>query len=150
MGMFFNSWKDDDASYYYESINASDHYNRGYYDGRDDARKDSEGNLDKAYRKGFEAGRKKAIEELMEKLFDLFGKDVDLPHLVLQKALESKIEKLSKDDDACLKPSLSEEATNESIDEPVDVDSLDDAISEMECNDDNISEPDMEPDNPIK
>lgn len=144
MGMFFNSWKDDDASYYYESLDASDHYNRGYYDGRDDGRKENEGNLDKAYRKGFEDGRKKAIEELMEKLFDLFGKYVDLPHLVLQKALESKIEKLSKDDDACLKPSLSEEATNESIDEPVDADSLDDAISEMECNDDNTSELIME------
>lgn len=150
MGMFFNSWKDDDASYYYESLDASDHYNRGYYDGRDDGRKENEGNLDKAYRKGFEAGRKKAIEELMEKLFDLFGKYVDLPHLVLQKALESKIEKLSKDDDTCLKPSLSEEVTNESIDEPVDADSLDDAISEMECNDDNISQLNMEPDNPIK
>jgi hypothetical protein len=144
MGMFFNSWKDDDASYYYESLDASDHYNRGYYDGRDDGRKENEGNLDKAYRKGFEAGRKKAIEDLMEKLFDLFGKDVDLPHLVLQKVLESKIEKLSKDDDACLKPSLSEEASNESIDEPVDADSLDDAISEMECNDDNTSELIME------
>lgn len=144
MGMFFNSWKDDDTSYYYESISASDHYNRGYYDGRDDGRKENEGNLDKAYRKGFEAGRKKAIEELMEKLFDLFGKYVDLPHLVLQKALESKIEKLSKDDDACLKPSLSEDATSESIDESVDVDSLDDAMSEMESNDDNTSELMME------
>lgn len=80
----------------------------------------------------------------MEKLFDLFGKYVDLPHLVLQKALESKIEKLSKDDDACLKPSLSEEATSESIDEPIDADSLDDAISETECNDDNTSELMME------
>ena len=150
MGMFFNSWKDDDASYYYESLDASDHYNRGYYDGRDDARKENEGNLDKAYRKGFEAGRKKAIEELMEKLFDLFGKYVDLPHLVLQKALESKIEKLSKDDDAYLKPSLSEEVTNESIDELIDADSLDDAILEMECNDDNISQLNMQPDNPIK
>lgn len=146
MGMFFNSWKDDDASYYYESLDASDHYNRGYYDGRDDGRKENEGNLDKAYRKGFEAGRKKAIEELMEKLFDLFGKDVDLPHLILQKALESKIEKLTKDDDMCLKPSLSEEATNESIDEPVDVDSLDDTMSEMESNDDNTSELMMEQD----
>jgi hypothetical protein len=144
MGMFFNSWKDDDTEDYYGSINASDHYNRGYYDGQDDARKENEGNLDKAYRKGFEAGRKKAIEELMEKLFDLFGKDVDLPHLVLQKALESKIEKLSKDDDTCLKPSLSEEASNESIDESVDVDSLDDAMSEMESNDDNTSELIME------
>lgn len=151
MGMFFNSWKDDDASYYYESTNASDHYNRGYYDGRDDARKDSEGNLDKAYRKGFEAGRKKAVEELMEKLFDLFGKDVDLPHLVLQKALESKmIEDLSKDDNMCLKPSSSEEVTNESIDEPVDVDSLDDTMSEMECNDDMAGELMMERDYPIK
>ena len=140
MGMFFNSWKDDEPAYYYESINASDHYYRGYDDGRNDARKDFDGNLDKAYKKGFEAGRKKAIEELMEKLFDLFGKDVDLPHLVLQKALESKIEKLTKDDDICLKPSLSEEVTNESIDESVDVDSLDDAMPEMESNDDNTSE----------
>lgn len=144
MGMFFNSWKDDDASYYYEGIDASDHYYRGYSDGEDSARKEFEGQLDKAYRKGFEVGRKKAIEELMEKLFDLFGKDVDLPHLVLQKALESKIEKLTKDDDICLKPSLSEEASYESIDESVDVDSLDDAMSEMESNDDNTSELMME------
>ena len=151
MGMFFNSLKDDDAAYYYESLDASDHYNRGYYDGRDDGRKENEGNLDKAYKKGFEAGRKKAIEELIGKIFDLFGKDVDLPHLVLQKALESKmIENLSKDDDVCLKPSSSEEVTNESIDEPVDVDSLDDTMSEMECNDDMAGELMMERDYPIK
>lgn len=87
----------------------------------------------------------------MEKLFDLFGKDVDLPHLVLQKALESKmIEDLSKYDDMCLKPSSSEEVTNESIDEPVDVDSLDDTMSEMECNDDMAGELMMERDYPIK
>ena len=35
MGMFFNSWKDDDAEYYYGSISetGSSNYNRGYSDG---------------------------------------------------------------------------------------------------------------------
>ena len=99
MSMFFNSWKDDDAAYYYESINASDHYNRGYYDGQADGRKENEGNLDKVYRKGFEAGRKKAIEELMKKLFELFGDDIAVAYL---NTMNSRV--LEDSDDAHLEP----------------------------------------------
>lgn len=68
MGMFFNSWKDDDAEAYYGGINASDHYYRGYSDGEDEARKEFEGQLDKAYRKGFKAGRKKNYKRINENI----------------------------------------------------------------------------------
>ena len=147
MGMFFNSWKDDDAAYYYESIDASDHYYRGYYDGRDDARKEKDGDLDKAYKKGFEAGRKKAVEELMKKLIDLFGKEVDFPHLIIQKVMEDKmIEELSDDDEMCTATSLDSDA----LDEPVNVDSLDDDVLEPLDSDDVVNEVMMEPDYPIK
>lgn len=142
MGMFFNSWKDDDAAYYYESINASDHYNRGYYDGRDDARKEKDGDLDKAYRKGFKAGRKKAIEELMKKLIDLFGKEVDFPHLIMQKVIEDKmIEELSYDDNARVELSTG----LDDLEDPVNVDSFDDSVLEPQDSDDVVSEVTMEP-----
>lgn len=147
MGMFFNSWKDDDAAYYYESIDASDHYNRGYYDGRDDARKEKDGDLDKAYRKGFEAGRRKAVEELMKKLIDLFGKDVDFPNLIMQKVIEDKmIEELSCDNNARVELSTG----LDDLEEPVNVDNLDDSVLELQDSDDVVSEVTMESDYPIK
>lgn len=81
MGMFFNSWKDEDADAYWGCGDVSGHYYRGYYDGQEDGRKESEGNLDKAYRKGFKAGREKTIKAVMEKLFELFGDDITLAYL---------------------------------------------------------------------
>ena len=116
MSMFFNSWKDDDAEAYYGGINASDHYYRGYYDGQENARKESEGNLDKAYRKGFEAGRKKAIEELMKKLFELFGDDIAVAYL---NTMSSRV--LEDSDDVHLEPELAD-----GIEESDPDDSLDD------------------------
>lgn len=154
MGMFFNSWKDDDAAYYYESLDASDHYNRGYYDGRDDARKEKDGDLDKAYRKGFEAGRKKAIEELMKKLIDLFGDDIKIAYLdIVREAARNKLQELVENDvtadsDSDLAPSV-----EDGVDGLIWDDILDGNMPDQECIDDNIVnelEITMEPDYPIK
>ena len=147
MGMFFNSWKDEDADAYWGCGDASGHYYRGYDDGRDSAKEEYKNKIDKAYKKGFEAGRKKAVEELMRKLIDLFGKEVDFPHLIIQKVIEDKmIEELSDDDEMCTATSLDSDA----LDEPVNVDSLDDDVLEPQGNDDVVNEIMMEPDYPIK
>lgn len=89
MGMFFNSWKDDDAEYYYDSISetGSSNYNRGYSDGYSAGKKylskceikKYDDDIDKAYNKGFKAGlelymckkeplKKDALEILMDEL----------------------------------------------------------------------------------
>lgn len=89
MGMFFNSWKDDDAKYYYDSISetGSSNYNRGYSDGYSAGKKylskceikKYDDDIDKAYNKGFKAGlelymckkeplKKDALEILMDEL----------------------------------------------------------------------------------
>lgn len=89
MGMFFNSWKDDDAEYYYDSISetGSSNYNRGYSDGYSVGKKylskceikKYDDDIDKAYNKGFKAGlelymskkeplKKDALEILMDEL----------------------------------------------------------------------------------
>lgn len=134
MSMFFNSWKDDDAEAYYGSINASDHYYRGYYDGEDNARKENEGNLDKAYRKGLEAGRSKAVAELMKKLFELFGDDVDLAYLdVKTEKWKNEMHYQQSNDDASLAPELADDLA-----EPECDDSLYDMMPQ-----DSLAEPDM-------
>ena len=140
MSMFFNSWKDDDAEAYYGSINASDHYYRGYYDGEDNARKENEGNLDKAYRKGFKAGRERTIKEVMKTLFDLFGDDMTLAYLDIQAEQRRKKEEERK--------KLQEQISNAIKDSVV---SIEDALYEPECDDslddmmpqDSLAKPDM-------
>lgn len=85
MGMFFNSWKDDDAEYYYGTISdtGSSNYKRGYDDGYYSGKKSvidryDEG-YDKGYNEGFKAGlnlyfqkkeplKKDALELLMDEL----------------------------------------------------------------------------------
>lgn len=89
MGMFFNSWKDNDTEYYYDSISetGSSNYNRGYSDGYSAGKqylskceiKKYDNDIDKAYNKGFKAGlelymskkeplKKDALEILMDEL----------------------------------------------------------------------------------
>ena len=89
MGMFFNSWKDNDTEYYYDSISetGSSNYNRGYSDGYSAGKqylskceiKKYDDDIDKAYNKGFKAGlelymskkeplKKDALEILMDEL----------------------------------------------------------------------------------
>ena len=140
MSMFFNSWKDDDAEAYYGSINASDHYYRGYYDGEDNARKENEGNLDKAYRKGFKAGRERTIKEVMEKLFDLFGDDITLAYLDIQaeqrRKKEEERKKLQEQISNAIKESVA--SIEDALDEPECDDSLDDMMPQ-----DSLAEPDM-------
>lgn len=140
MSMFFNSWKDEDADAYWGCGDASGHYYRGYYDGQEDGRKENEGNLDKAYRKGIEVGRKKAIEKLMKTLFDLFGDDITLAYLDIQQKQRCKKEEERK--------KLQEQISN-AIKESVA--SIEDALYEPECDDslddmmpqDSLAEPDM-------
>ena len=119
MSMFFNSWKDENADAYWGCGDASGHYYRGYYDGQEDGRKENEGNLDKAYRKGFEAGRKKTLEKLMKTLFDLFGDDIAVAYL---DTMYSIIQEPSNDESS-LEPAL-----NDALEESDPDDSLDDKI----------------------
>lgn len=121
MSLCFRSFREtvDDDDDYYGSIDAADHYNRGYYDGQEDARKENEGNLDKAYRKGIEVGRKKAIEDLMKNLFDLFGDDIAEAYL---NTMCSRIQEPSNDE-AHLEPELADDVYESASD-----DSLDDKI----------------------
>lgn len=145
MSMFFNSWKDDDAEAYYGSINASDHYYRGYYDGEDNARKENEGNLDKAYRKGFKAGRERTIKEVMEKLFDLFGDDMTLAYLDIQaeqrckkeeehKKLQDQISNAIKDSVASIEDAPDEPECDNSLDDMTPQDSLAEPEMALETN----------------
>lgn len=122
MSLCFRSFREtvDDDDGYYGSFDAADHYNRGYYDGQEDARKENEGNLDKAYRKGIEDGRKKALEKLMKTLFDLFGDDIAVAYL---DNMCSRVDEQSNDDDAHLEPELAD-----GIEESSSDDSLDDKI----------------------
>lgn len=147
MSMFFNSWKDDDAEAYYGSINASDHYYRGYYDGEDNARKENEGNLDKAYRKGFKAGRERTVKEVMEKLFDLFGDDMTLAYLDIQaeqrRKKEEEHKKLQEQISNAIKDSVA--SIEDVLDEPECDDSLDDMIPQ-----DSLAEPEMAPETDAK
>ena len=81
MGMFFNSWKDDDAEYYYGTVSevGSSNYSRGYDDGYYSGKKAVSDRYDKGYNKGFKAGlnlyfqkkeplKKDALEILMDEL----------------------------------------------------------------------------------
>lgn len=142
MSMFFNSWKDDDAEAYYGSINASDHYYRGYYDGEDNARKENEGNLDKAYRKGFKAGRERTIKEVMEKLFDLFGDNITLAYLDIQaeqrRKKEEEHKKLQEQISNAIKDSVA--SIEDAPDEPECDNSLDDMMPQ-----DSLADPEMTP-----
>ena len=106
MSLCFRSFSEGDAEDYYGSIDAAEHYNRGYYDGQEDARKENEGNLDRAYRKGLEDGRKKTLEKLMKTLFDLFGDDIAVAYL---NTMCSRIDEQSVDNDAHLEPELSDD-----------------------------------------
>ena len=140
MSMFFNSWKDEDADAYWGYGDASGHYYIGYYDGQEDGRKESEGNLDKAYRKGIEVGRKKAIEKLMKTLFDLFGDDITLAYLDIQQEQRCKKEeerkKLHEQISNAIKESVA--SIEDALDEPECDDSLDDMMPQ-----DSLAEPDI-------
>lgn len=120
MSLCFRSFSEGDAEDYYGSIDAADHYNRGYYDGQEDARKEHTDDLHKTYRAGFEAGRKKAIEDLMKTLFDLFGDDIAVAYL---DTMCCRIDEQSVDNDANLEPELAD-----GIEESAPDDSLDDKI----------------------
>lgn len=119
MSLCFRSFSEGDAEDYYGSIDAADHYNRGYYDGQEDARKENEGNLDKAYRKGLDDGRKKTLEKLMKTLLDLFGDDIAVAYLDNM----CRVDEQSVDNDANLEPELAD-----GIEESSPDDSLDDKI----------------------
>ena len=140
MSMFFNSWKDEDADAYWGCGDASGHYYRGYYDGQEDGRKENEGNLDKAYRKGFKAGRSKAVTELMKKLFELFGDEVDLAYLDVKteqrRKKEEEHKKLQEQISNAIKDSVA--SIEDASDEPECYDSLDDMMPQ-----DSLAEPEM-------
>lgn len=120
MSLCFRSFSEGDAEDYYGSIDAAEHYNRGYYDGQEDARREHTDDLHKTYKKGFEDGRKKAVEDLMKNLFDLFGDDIAVAYL---DTMTSRV--LEDSDEIHLEPELANDS-----EEPVNDDSLDDKILE--------------------
>ena len=65
MGMFFNSWKDDDAEYYYYYDTASEvgssNYSRGYDDGYYSGTKSVSDRYDKGYNEGYNKGFKAGL-----------------------------------------------------------------------------------------
>lgn len=127
MSLCFRSFREtvDDDGYY-----------GGYYDGQEAARKENEGNLDKAYRKGIEVGRSKAVAELMKKLFELFGDDVDLAYLdVKTEKWKNEMHYQQSNDDASLEPEVADDLA-----EPECNDSLGDTMPQ-----DSLAEPEMMP-----
>ena len=106
MGMFFNSWKDDDAEYYYGSISevGSSNYSRGYDDGYYSGKKAVSDRYDKGYNEGFKAGlnlyfqkkeplKKDALELLMDELElnEALLRSIELEMIDVQDDSESEI-----------------------------------------------------------
>lgn len=69
MGMFFNSWKDDDAEYYYGTISdtGSSNYSRGYDDGYYSGKKAVSDRYDKGYNEGYNKGFKAGLNLYFQK-----------------------------------------------------------------------------------
>lgn len=69
MGMFFNSWKDDDAEYYYGTISdtGSNNYKRGYDDGYYSGKKAVSDRYDKGYNEGYNKGFKAGLNLYFQK-----------------------------------------------------------------------------------
>ena len=109
MGMFFNSWKDDDAEYYYGTISdtGSSNYSRGYDDGYYSGKKAVSDRYDKGYDKGYNEGfkaglnlyfqkkeplKKDALELLMDELeLNELSKSIELETFDVQDSSESEI-----------------------------------------------------------
>lgn len=69
MGMFFNSWKDEDAEYYYGCTSevGSSNYNRGYDDGYYSGKKSVTDRYDKGYNEGYNKGFKAGLNLYFQK-----------------------------------------------------------------------------------
>ena len=69
MGMFFNSWKDEDAEYYYGCTSevGSSNYNRGYDDGYYSGKKSVTDSYDKGYNEGYNKGFKAGLNLYFQK-----------------------------------------------------------------------------------
>lgn len=69
MGMFFNSWKDNDAEYYYGTVSevGSSNYNRGYDDGYYSGKKAVADRYDKGYNEGYNKGFKAGLNLYFQK-----------------------------------------------------------------------------------
>ena len=105
MGMFFNSWKDDDAEYYYGTVSevGSSNYSRGYDDGYEAGKKAVSDRYDKGYNEGFKAGlnlyfqkkeplKKDALELLMDELeLNEALRSIELETFDVQDSSESEI-----------------------------------------------------------
>jgi len=109
MGMFFNSWKDDDAECYYGSISevGSSNYSRGYDDGYYSGKKAVSDRYDKGYNKGYNEGfktglnlyfqkkeplKKDALELLMDELeLNELLRSIELETIDVQDSIESVV-----------------------------------------------------------
>ena len=93
MGMFFNSWKDDDAEYYYGTVSevGSSNYSRGYDDGYYSGKKAVSDRYDKGYNKGYNEGFKAGLNLYFQKKEPLKKDALELlmDELELNEALRS-------------------------------------------------------------
>ena len=127
MGMFFNSWKDSDAEYYYSCVSdvGSSNYNRGYDDGYDagkryskntlysegyeDAKKEFKKSFDSAYNKGFRAGLNlymKKKEPLKKDALELLMDELEINELLRNIELEAIYMQDSSEPEICSEPEI--------------------------------------------
>ena len=105
MGMFFNSWKDDDAEYYYGCTSevGSSNYSRGYSDGYYSGKKAVSDRYDKGYNKGYNEGFRAGLNLYFQKKEPLKKDALELlmDELELNEALRSiELETIDVQDDS--------------------------------------------------
>jgi len=113
MGMFFNSWKDDDAEYYYGSISevGSSNYSRGYDDGYYSGKKAVSDRYDKGYNKGYNEGFKAGLnlyfqkkEPLKKDALELLMDELELNEALRSIELETFDVQDSNESEICSEP----------------------------------------------
>lgn len=118
MGMFFNSWKDDDAEYYYGTMSdtGSSNYKRGYDDGYYSGKKAVSDRYDKGYDKGYNEGFKAGLnlyfqkkEPLKKDALELLMDELELNEALLRSIeLETFDAQDSSESEICSEPDYDE------------------------------------------
>ena len=113
MGMFFNSWKDDDAEYYYGTVSevGSSNYSRGYDDGYYSGKKAVSDRYDKGYNKGYNEGFKAGLnlyfqkkEPLKKDALELLMDELELNELLRSIELETVDVQDDSEPEICSEP----------------------------------------------
>ena len=117
MGMFFNSWKDDDAEYYYGTVSevGSSNYSRGYDDGYYSGKKAVSDRYDKGYNEGYNKGFKAGLnlyfqkkEPLKKDALELLMDELERNELLRSIELETFDVQDSSESEICSEPDYDE------------------------------------------